>query len=97
MARLNQTPGDPDPLQFRSAPSVVFQPVSARFIVGRDRMGRWMVNDREGKIGGMFLTEAAALRFARTEAGRDPMLVCKASEGTILELGLPSGIRALAH
>lgn len=45
----------------------------------------------------MFVNEAAALRFARMEAGCDPALVCMAQEGTILELGLPSGIRTLTY
>ena len=95
MARINLASAEPEPLQSHIASRAFPEPIEARFTIGHDRMGRWIVKDRMGKVGGMFVNESAALCFARDEADHNPALVCRAREGQILELGLPSGIRAL--
>ncbi|MBB4167717.1 hypothetical protein FHX09_001548 [Rhizobium sp. BK538] len=93
MARINRVSRETDPLQWHNAPVSAQQNIEARFMIGRDRMGRWIVKDREGNVGGMFVNESAALHFAREAADYDVSQVCKAAEGQILELGILSGIR----
>ncbi len=58
----------------------------ARFIIGRDRRGNWIVQDREGLVGGLFRNEAAALHFAAEECNHNPADICHAPEGAILDL-----------
>jgi hypothetical protein len=43
----------------------------ARFTVGRDHHGWWVVHDRLDRVGGYFLNEDAARHFAAEEAGND--------------------------
>jgi hypothetical protein len=61
-------------------------PASARFIVGRDRGGSWIVQDRQGRVGGLFTNEAAALHFAAEECNHNPADICRAPEGSVLDL-----------
>lgn len=93
MGRINRVYGEPDPLQWHNAPVSARRTIEVRFTIGRDRMGRWIVNDRDGHVGGMFVTESAALYFARQEAHYDLSQICVVSKSEILELGIPSGIR----
>jgi hypothetical protein len=58
----------------------------ARFIIGRDRRGIWIVQDRQGLVGGLFANEAAALHFAAEECNHNPADICHAPEGTVLDL-----------
>ena len=60
-------------------------PAPARFVVGRDRRGGWMVQDRQGLVGGLFANEAAALHFAAEECNHNPADVCRAPEGSVLD------------
>ncbi|NLR95839.1 hypothetical protein HGP17_03205 [Rhizobium sp. P38BS-XIX] len=60
-------------------------PAPARFIIGRDRRGSWIVQDRQGLVGGLFRNEAAALHFAAEECNHNPADVCLAPEGAILD------------
>lgn len=60
---------------------------AARFTVGRDHHGWWVVHDREGRVGGLFATEDAALHFAAGECNRQPGAICRASASDIVELG----------
>jgi hypothetical protein len=53
-----------------SAPHV--QSGSPRFLIGRDHRGNWVVRDREGLSGGLFVNRAEALRFALLENGGGP-------------------------
>lgn len=57
----------------------------ARFTVGRDKGGRWIVQDREGRVGGLFINEAAALHFAAEECNHNPDEICRAGAGTTLD------------
>ena len=72
-------------LQRRSAHSPL-APTPARFIIGRDRRGSWIVQDRQGLVGGLFRNEAAALHFAAEECNHNPADICLAPEGAILDL-----------
>lgn len=47
------------------------QPVPARFTVGRDHHGWWIVEDRLERVGGIFTSEDAAMHFALEECDRD--------------------------
>lgn len=58
-----------------------------RFTVGRDHHGWWVVNDRLGKVGGLFASEDAALHFAADESDHNPAAVCRAPDGLTIELG----------
>ncbi|WP_349958029.1 hypothetical protein [Rhizobium sp. ZPR3] len=72
-------------LQRRLAHSQL-SPAPARFIIGRDRRGSWIVQDRQGLVGGLFRNEAAALHFAAEECNHNPADICLAPEGAILDL-----------
>ena len=39
------------------------------FFIGRNKDGFWVARDTKGLIGGIFLLEASAVSFARTQAG----------------------------
>ncbi len=69
-----------------SARSMVDPSATPRFIIGRDGHGGWVVQDRLGRIGGLFASETAALHFAREECDRNPLDVCRAPEGVVLGL-----------
>jgi hypothetical protein len=43
--------------------------IQFRFRVGRDRLGRWVVEDDRGLRGGLFISRAEALKFALFESG----------------------------
>lgn len=60
----------------------------ARFVVGRDSHGWWVVSDRKGLVGGLFTNEAAAIHFAVEASDRHPEEVCRAPDGTAIDLGL---------
>ena len=49
--------------------------VPHHFEIARDRRGHWVVHDREGLVGGVFLTRKDALRFALGEVAGDPAYV----------------------
>jgi hypothetical protein len=38
------------------------------FFIGRDRSGFWVAREARGRIGGLFLLKASALRFAQAES-----------------------------
>ena len=60
-------------------------PVTARFTVGRDHHGWWVVQDRLGCIGGLFANEQAALHFASDASERHPETVARAPDGMLVE------------
>ena len=70
--------------QRRQAPaSVTARP--ARFTIGRDKGGRWIVEDREGLVGGLFINEAAALHFAAEECDHNLDDICRVATSVVLE------------
>jgi len=58
-------------LEFASADALKFP----RFLVGRDRRGNWVVQDREHRCGGLFVNRKEALKFAMFENGNQPQAV----------------------
>ncbi|MBN8954145.1 hypothetical protein [Rhizobium sp. 60-20] len=72
-------------IQRRTAHSPISS-APARFIIGRDRRGSWIVQDRQGLVGGLFSNEAAALHFAAEECNHNPADICHAPEGAVLDL-----------
>ncbi|MGF6173684.1 hypothetical protein [Ensifer sp. 4252] len=59
----------------------------ARFVVGRDSHGWWVVSDRKGLVGGLFTNEAAAIHFAVEASDRHPEEVCRAPDSAAIDLG----------
>ena len=56
------------------------------YMIGRDRAGRWVVQDQSGLHGGLFVDRAAALKFALFENGHRPQAVVMVPG--VLELNL---------
>lgn len=83
MPRSNQASVASNPLQW----STQFAPqtTAARFVIGRDSLGRWIVTDREDHVGGTFISEAAAFSFARQEADHDISQICRSPDSVMLE------------
>src|SRR5215470_17855352 len=45
------------------------------FLIGRNSRGNWVVQDQDGLCGGLFIGQAAALKFALAENGNHPEAV----------------------
>jgi hypothetical protein len=45
------------------------------FLIGQNRRGQWVVQDQRGLRGGLFISRAAALKYALFENGNRPQLV----------------------
>jgi hypothetical protein len=45
------------------------------FLVGKDSRGRWVAQKQHGLTGGLFVNQAAAIKFALLENGRRPEAV----------------------
>jgi hypothetical protein len=71
-------PAEPDP--------AALQPPAPDYLVGRDGEGHWLAVETHGLGGGLFRSEAAAIRFAAFETGRRPGAVQRALEPLILRL-----------
>ena len=73
-----------EPLQPGTAPVAV----EPRFIIGRNRKGGWIVNDKLGLVGGIFISEAAARHFAFEESGghRNQIMMAEHMIGLDLDL-----------
>ncbi|MDB5522934.1 MAG: hypothetical protein JWM58_697 [Rhizobium sp.] len=59
---------------------------TARFTIGRDHHGWWVVQDRLGRVGGLFASEDAAQHFAAGECGHDSSKICIAPDNAEVEL-----------
>jgi len=55
----------------------------ARFTIGRDHHGWWVVHDRLDRVGGYFVSEDAARHFAAEEAGHDASAVRAAASEAV--------------
>jgi hypothetical protein len=51
------------------------QSESPLFLIGQDSRGNWVVQDQSGLRGGLFVSQAAARKFALFENGDRPELV----------------------
>ena len=45
------------------------------FLLGKNSRGQWVAQDQSGRRGGLFVSQAAAMKFALFENGRRPELV----------------------
>ena len=45
------------------------------FLLGKNSRGQWVVQDQAGRRGGLFVSRAAALKYALFENGNQPQLV----------------------
>jgi hypothetical protein len=59
---------------------------SRLFMIGRNKAGQWVVQDKDGLYGGLFRERVDALRYAMFENGHQPQAVV-AVPG-VLELNL---------
>ena len=56
------------------------------FVVGQDAEGHWLAVEIRGTVGGIFRTEAAAIRFARDETFHYPGAVLSTTERLALRI-----------
>lgn len=59
-----------------------------RFTVGCDHHGWWVVEDRLGRVGGIFATEDAAMHYALEESNRDRNAIRRQRQGAAVEFRL---------
>ena len=64
-------------------PSSLRQPI---FLIGQDSRGNWVVEDKNGTRGGLFVDRAQALRYIRSENGNLPQALVTVAG--VLELDL---------
>ena len=79
----------------KSEPPSSSQSNTSPFLVGRNSQGEWVVRDKSGLRGGLFVNRTEALKFAMFENGRRPQAVIMVP-GT-LELDLTLSNRAAHH
>lgn len=48
---------------------------SSLFMIGKDRRGRWVVQDQKGLCGGLFVDRVQAIKFALFENGHRPQAI----------------------
>ncbi|MFK0330517.1 hypothetical protein ACIQUB_05260 [Rhizobium sp. NPDC090275] len=60
-----------------------------RFTIGRSKGGGWVVQDREGRVGGLFISESAALHFASDECDHDATQIAIIRTRTLLPFNRP--------
>jgi len=68
-------------------PSSSFRSPSIPFLIGRNSHGNWVVQDQQGLCGGLFVSRAEALRYARLENGNRPCAVVMVPGVFELDLG----------
>jgi hypothetical protein len=62
------------------------------FLIGKNSLGNWVVQGQNGLCGGLFIGQAAALKFALTENGNHPEAVWMVRG--VLELDIAASPRA---
>jgi hypothetical protein len=62
------------------------------FLLGQNSRGQWVAQDQSGRKGGLFVSQAAAMKFALFENGRRPELVVNMPG--VLELSLSGSVFA---
>lgn len=77
-------------MTFDFAPAAA-QSESQLFLIGRDGRGHWVVQDQRGLRGGLFVSQAAARKFALFENGDRPELLVMVPSVLELDLGALSG------
>jgi hypothetical protein len=69
--------------------------MSLLFLIGKDSRGHWIVQDKSGLRGGIFVDRAEALKFAMFENGHHPEAVVLVPG--ILELDMSARSSAATH
>jgi hypothetical protein len=66
--------------------------------MGQDKRGNWVVQDRKGMRGGLFVNREAALRYVRSENGFKSQAVVLVSNAIELEMNrnMGTGLRSEA-
>jgi len=59
----------------KSEPPSSSSSTSSSFLIGKNSRGNWVVQDQRGLRGGLFLDRAGALKFAKSENGKNPQHV----------------------
>jgi hypothetical protein len=65
-------------------PSCLLPPI---FMIGRDSGGHWVAQEKDGLRGGLFISRAEAMKYAKFESGNYPHAVVMVSGN--LELDTP--------
>ena len=65
---------------------------SPLFLIGKDSHGCWVVQDKSGLRGGLFVDRAEALKFAMFENGHRPEAVIMVPGVLELNISTPSAI-----
>jgi len=60
-----------------------------RFLIGQDGRGNWIAQKQHGRCGGIFVSRAAALKFALLENGNRPEAIIAVPGVLELDLGGP--------
>jgi len=66
-----------------SEPPSCLQPI---FMIGQDSRGNWVVRDKSGTRGGLFVDRTEALRYIRSESADNALVTVAGS----LELDIPA-------
>lgn len=61
--------GRPDAVPPAALDAGIVSEAIPAFFIGRNKDGFWVARDAKGRIGGIFLLEASAVSFARTQSG----------------------------
>ena len=69
-------------------------PASSVFMIGQDSNGHWVVQDRRGLNGGLFVDRAQALKFALFENGNRPQAVIMVPGVLELNMSVPAAVNA---
>ena len=56
-------------------PSPKTRSASSLYLIGKDQRGNWVVQDQQGRHGGLFVNRTEALKFALFENGNRPQAV----------------------
>ena len=60
--------------------------VSTIVFIGRDRKGRWVAQEQNGRYGGLFVNRAQAIKYALAENGRHPETIVELSREIELDM-----------
>ncbi|CCE11581.1 conserved hypothetical protein [Bradyrhizobium sp. STM 3843] len=61
------------------------QSTAALVFVGRNRSGQWVAQERNGLYGGLFVSRAAAMKYALFENGHHPETIVELSRAIELD------------
>jgi len=68
---------------------------SSLFLIGKNSLGNWVVQDQKGLYGGLFTDRAEALKYAMFENGNRPQAVIMVPG--ILELDMNGNCHTIDH